>query len=81
VAVEAAAPLGWERWVGLGGEVIGLRRFGASAPYTDIYKHLNFTADYVAERARTLLRGAGRDGAPGASLTADRASFQKAAGT
>jgi transketolase len=64
VSVEAASPLGWERWVGQGGEVIGLNRFGASAPYTEIYKHLNFTPEYIAERARMLLqRGAARDGA------------------
>src|ERR1019366_7235791 len=32
LAVEAASPLGWERWTGLGGTVIGIDRFGASAP-------------------------------------------------
>jgi transketolase len=80
LAVEAASPLGWERWVGLQGDVLGLRRFGASAPYTDVYKHLNFTPEYIAERARTLVRGPERDGSPRASLTADRASFQKASG-
>ena len=77
LAVEAASPLGWERWVGDQGEVIGLNRFGASAPYTDIYAHLNFTPAYIAERASALLERQGkRDG----SLTADRASFSKAAG-
>jgi transketolase len=80
LAVEAASPLGWERWVGLQGDVVGLRRFGASAPYTDVYKHLNFTAEYIAERARALVRGPERDGSPHASLTTDRASFQKASG-
>jgi transketolase len=83
LAVEAASPLGWERWVGARGDVIGLNRFGASAPYTDIYKHLNFTAEHIAERARDLLARAGaRDGAgvPAGSLSADRASFSKAAG-
>jgi transketolase len=83
LAVEAASPLGWERWVGQQGDVIGLDRFGASAPYTDVYKHLNFTPEYVAERARDLLeRGAQRDGAgvPPGTFRADRASFSKAAG-
>ncbi|MBV9134137.1 MAG: transketolase [Chloroflexi bacterium] len=84
VAVEAASPLGWERWVGLHGDVIGLNRFGASAPYTDVYKHLNFTPEYVAERARKVLQsnGADRDGAgvPSGTFKADRASFSKAAG-
>jgi transketolase len=86
VAIEAASPLGWERWVGLEGDVIGLNRFGASAPYTDVYDHLNFTADYVAQRAREVLervrRGSARDGAgiPSGTFKADRASFSKAAG-
>jgi transketolase len=62
LAVEAAAPLGWERWVGLDGDVIGLKRFGASAPYADVFKHLNFTPEYVAERARAVLRDAERAG-------------------
>jgi transketolase len=64
VGIEAASPLGWERWVGQSGDVIGLNRFGASAPYTDIYKHLNFTPEYIAERARMVLQASGaRDGA------------------
>jgi transketolase len=82
VGIEAASPLGWERWVGQEGDVIGLNRFGASAPYTDVYKHLNFTPEYIAERARKLLeRGAKRDGAgvPSGTFDADRASFSKAA--
>ena len=83
VAVEAASPLGWERWVGAEGDVVGLDRFGASAPYADVYNHLNFTAEYVAQRGRDVLnrRGA-RDGAgtPPGTFTADRASFSKAAG-
>jgi transketolase len=55
LAVEAASPLGWERWVGLHGDILGLTRFGASAPYTDIYKHLNFTPEFIAQRARELV--------------------------
>src|SRR5579872_7390886 len=83
VAVEAASPLGWERWVGQQGDIIGLDRFGASAPYLDVYKHLNFTPEYIAQRARELLQGgAKRDGAgvPSGTFSADRASFSKAAG-
>jgi transketolase len=83
VGIEAATPLGWERWVGQGGDVVGLERFGASAPYTDVYKHLNFTPEYIAQRARAVLeRGQKRDGSgvPAGSFTADRASFSKAAG-
>ncbi|MEM1043203.1 MAG: transketolase [Bacteroidota bacterium] len=55
VAVEAANPMGWHEWVGLDGTVIGLNRFGASAPYEEIYEHLGLTADAVAEAARALL--------------------------
>jgi len=55
VSVEAAAPLGWERWVGQHGEMIGLHRFGASAPGPEVYKHLNFTPEFIAQRARTHL--------------------------
>jgi transketolase len=83
VGVEAATPLGWERWVGQEGDVVGLNRFGASAPYTDVYKHLNFTPEYIADRARQVWqRGATRDGAgvPSGAFDADRASFSKAAG-
>jgi transketolase len=70
VSVEAGSPFGWERWVGQAGEIIGLDRFGASAPGPDVYKHLNFTPEYIAERARGLLHGgAGRDGASAASRT------------
>jgi transketolase len=57
VAVEAGVPLGWERYVGESGEVIGLRRFGASAPYQVLADKLGFTAQAVADRARALLRG------------------------
>ena len=84
VAVEAASPLGWERWVGQAGDVVGLNRFGASAPAADIYKHLNFTPEYVAERARALLDAGAqgernRDGTPSGTFTADRASAEKTA--
>jgi transketolase len=83
VSVEAASPMGWERWVGLDGDIIGVNRFGASAPAADIFQHLNFTPEYVAQRARTLLeRGTRSDGSgvPAGTVTADRASFSKAAG-
>jgi transketolase len=83
IGVEAASPLGWERWVGDRGDIIGLNRFGASAPAADVYSHLNFTPEYVAQRAREVLgRGSERDGAgvPRDTLSGNRASFSKAAG-
>jgi len=55
VSIEAASPLGWERWVGSQGLVIGLNRFGASAPINDIYKNLGFTPASIAQRAGGLL--------------------------
>jgi transketolase len=51
VAIEAGVPQGWEQWVGPHGSVIGLERFGASAPYKIIYEHLGFTTDNVVLRA------------------------------
>jgi transketolase len=61
LAVEAAAGLGWHRWVGAGGEVLSIERFGASAPYERIFREFGFTADNVAARARAVLaRAAGR---------------------
>jgi hypothetical protein len=58
LAVEAASPLGWERWTGLRGAVIGLDRFGASAPGEIVLKELGFTVDHVVERALALVQAA-----------------------
>ncbi len=58
VAIEAGVPMGWERWVGDAGVVIGINRFGASAPYKEIYQHLGLTAEAVVEAARETLEKA-----------------------
>ena len=55
LAVEAAHPMPWYRWVGDQGEVMGLTRFGASAPYERIYQELGFTPDNVVARVEQLL--------------------------
>ena len=55
LAVEAAVPLGWERYVGLQGDVVGLNRFGASAPYKVLFEQFGFTGENVALRALALL--------------------------
>ncbi len=55
VSVEAASPLGWERYVGLQGKVIGLDRFGASAPAETIYRELGLDAGKPGERAMATL--------------------------
>ncbi len=59
VAVEAAGPFGWDRYVGADGAVVGMRGFGASAPYTALYEHFGFTADGVAAAVRRCLEAAG----------------------
>jgi transketolase len=55
VSVEAAATLGWERWVTEDGESIGMTTFGASAPYTDLYEHFGFTPERVHERGKAVV--------------------------
>ena len=57
LAIEAAAPLGWHRYVGDGGDVLGVERFGASAPGTEVMRHYGFTPKNVADRAEALLPG------------------------
>jgi transketolase len=52
VAVEQAATLGWDRYVGIGGAVVGMHGFGASAPLKDLLKKLGFTADAVLAAAQ-----------------------------
>ncbi len=55
LAVEAAHPMPWYRWVGDEGDILGIDRFGASAPAEDLIVRFGFTAERVAERARALL--------------------------
>jgi transketolase len=55
VAVEAGATLAWGRYVGLDGAVVGLDRFGASAPYQAIYRELGLTAEAVVAAARRVV--------------------------
>ena len=54
IAVEAAAPHSWYRWVGEKGVIIGLERFGASAPYQRAYHELGLTVDRIVDAARKL---------------------------
>jgi transketolase len=58
LAVEAASPFGWERWTGSRGAVLGVSRFGASAPGKRVLEEYGFTARYVADRALAVLSGA-----------------------
>jgi len=58
LSVEAASPLGWERYTGMGGVILGLDHFGASAPYKDLYTHFGLTADKVVATALQLVKSA-----------------------
>jgi transketolase len=55
LAIEAAHPMPWYRWVGDAGEVLGLARFGASAPYEQIYQELGLATENVVARVRARL--------------------------
>jgi transketolase len=59
VSVEAAAPLGWDRYVGPPGAIIAMRSFGASAPAKALLPHFGFTVDHVLDAARAQLGRAG----------------------
>ncbi|MDP9384760.1 MAG: transketolase [Actinomycetota bacterium] len=52
VAVEAASPFGWHRWVGEAGEIQAMEGYGASAPGAQLFEHFGFTGEKVAEKAR-----------------------------
>jgi transketolase len=55
IAIEAAHPMSWYQWVGDDGAIIGLERFGASAPGPVVFEHLGITVDHVVQSARTLV--------------------------
>ncbi len=55
VAVEAGVALGWERWLGPGGTVVGMTGFGASAPAKDLYSHFKITPQAVVTAVKQRL--------------------------
>lgn len=55
VSIEASHPMSWQKWVGSDGVALGLHRFGASAPYKEIYEHLGLTVAKVVETAKQLV--------------------------
>ena len=55
VAVETGTSFGWHRWVGPAGRIVGLDRFGASAPGPEVAKQLGFTVDHVVATALEVL--------------------------
>jgi transketolase len=56
VSIEAAAPFGWERYVGLEGAIIGVTDFGASAPAAVVMAEFGFTPERVVETAKRILK-------------------------
>ena len=71
VSVEIGVSLGWERWVGDEGAIIGLDHFGASAPAGTIFEKFGFTAERVTDVARRVVR----DGLHGRIPTLDGGHF------
>jgi transketolase len=55
LAVEAGVPLGWERYTGSDGDILGIDGFGGSAPYKDLADKYGFTVDNVVQRVLRLL--------------------------
>jgi transketolase len=60
VSVEQASTLGWERFVGTRGTMIGMHTFGASAPLKDVQRKFGFTPDAIVAACREQLALAGR---------------------
>ncbi|MBE3037484.1 MAG: transketolase [Chloroflexi bacterium] len=56
LAVEAGVSMGWERWVGERGAILGIDRFGASAPFEVVYRELGLTIENIVKRALQLAR-------------------------
>jgi len=65
LAIEAGATLGWYKWVGRTGDIIGLDHFGASAPGEIVMAKMGFNVDNVVDRARRLLH---RENAPATAV-------------
>lgn len=57
LAIEAGSPIGWHKYVGDEGDVLGIAKFGASAPAEVLMREYGFTVDHVVERAKSLLKG------------------------
>jgi transketolase len=55
IAIEAAHPMSWYRWVGTDGVVLGLDRFGASAPYEKLYEELGLTVEKLVAAAQAVI--------------------------
>ncbi len=56
LAIEAACPLGWDRYLGEKGAFLGMHGFGASGPAKDVYAHFGITAEAAVQMAKDLLK-------------------------
>jgi transketolase len=57
ISVEAGSTMGWSKYVGPAGRSVGMKTFGASAPYKDLLKRFGFTPEAVTAAAREVLKG------------------------
>ena len=55
IAIEAASPMGWDRYIGTQGDTVTLNHFGASAPAKTLFQQFGFTVDNIVEKAKKLL--------------------------
>jgi transketolase len=56
IAVEAASPFGWDKWIGSDGTFVGMETFGESGPAKEVYEHFGITAERVAELGRAAVQ-------------------------
>jgi len=54
--VEAGVAQGWGEWLGIQGVMVGMKSFGGSAPYAQLYKHFGITSAAVVKAARSVLK-------------------------
>jgi transketolase len=55
LAVETGSPMGWHEWVGDEGDILGITKFGASAPYKEIFNNYGFTVENIVGRVKKLV--------------------------
>jgi transketolase len=60
VGIEAASPFGWSRYLASEDDFIGMRSFGASGPYTEVYEHFGITPEAVAAKVKEVSAGGAR---------------------
>ncbi len=56
IAIEAASKFGWEKYVGLDGDIIGMDGFGASGPAEQLYEHFGITVEEIVDSVKNLLK-------------------------